>query len=68
MYRFDQLIYYIGYVVLTVGVGMIFIWVVSALTTFIPEKIVFTILDVVKEIILISVIIVIIYKLWLAIN
>lgn len=68
MNQLDQLIYYIGYVVLVVVVGMIFVWVVSALTTFIPEKIVFTILDVVKEIILISVIIVVIYKLWLAIN
>lgn len=68
MNQLDQLIYYIGYVVIVVVVGMIFVWGVSALTTFIPEKIVFTILDVVKEIILISVIIVIIYKLWIAIN
>jgi len=64
----NQFIYYIGSVVLTVDVGMIFVWVISALTTFIPGKIVFTILNVIEGIILISVIIVVIYKLWLAIN
>lgn len=64
----NQFIYYIGSVVLIVSVGMIFVWAISALTTFIPGKIVFTILNVAEGIILISVIIIVIYKIWLAMN
>lgn len=63
----NQLIYFLGSMVLVVVVGMIFIWGASVLNTFISEKILFTTLNVIEGIILISVIIVFIYYLLLAI-
>ena len=69
MYRYNQLIYFLGYVVLPVGVGMmIIIWVLKGLNFFIPEKILNTIIRIIFGVITLSGLIGFIYYLWRAIN